>query len=91
MSKIIAEFDTVEKTCVVNMDGKPVEHLQGLSFYKSYDKKKGYMMSMSTGMQDEENDMMMMNYVQASENGELKPIKSEVDKIQEEISKHLSQ
>lgn len=38
MSKIVVEYDTVDKTLSVTMDGKPIEDLTDVSFYvDSYD------------------------------------------------------
>lgn len=66
MAKIVAEFDTVEKTLVVTMDGKKVEDVSSASFMKCYSGEE-CMADIITRSEDESNDMKTMVHMMASQ------------------------
>jgi hypothetical protein len=66
MAKIVAEFDTVEKTLVVTMDGKPVNDVTGVNFMKCYDGEE-CMADVVTRSEDESNDLKTMVHIMASQ------------------------
>lgn len=68
--KINAEFDTVEKTLAVLVDGKPVENVSEVYFMKNYSDEKEFGCSVMTAKKDETNDTYEYHRLIASELGE---------------------
>lgn len=67
MAKVVAEFDTKDKTCSVKIDGKPVDNCTDFSVMRY---GKDYTMSLRTRMKDEENGMDHMYMVMATDSKE---------------------
>ena len=69
MSKIIVQYDTVEKTCSVTQDGKNLPNVTYLSVCGSYENKDEMCMSISYG-DDEDNGIKMYHTLIASDSKE---------------------
>ena len=70
MSKIVAEFDTLEKTLVVTIDGKDVANVREVHFGQSYNNDDEFSCLISTMTKDETNDTKEYNQLMAAKSKE---------------------
>lgn len=73
MAKIVAEFDSKDKTLVVTQDGKKLKNVTSFSVYKGYEDEHYLNVNMSE--EYEEDDMKMSHTMYCSENGLTSAIK----------------
>lgn len=70
MAKVNVEYDTVEKTASVTIDGKSVDNLASVVVYCGYsmneDDPPKFCLEMTSCAEDEDNDMRSMNRITAS-------------------------
>jgi len=85
MAKIIAEFDTQEKTLVVRMDGQVVDNVVGARFETSYGDEDDYCCSVTTLDRNEDEDMRTYTQVLASSGPQ-----NEADKVRSDIESFFS-
>lgn len=69
MAKVVAAFDTKEKTLTVNLDGKSVANIAEVVMYQSYD-GKDYTMSLCTMARDDAEGIMRMERIVAKDSGD---------------------
>ncbi len=74
MAKITVQFDTVEKTMAVTIDGKSVENVTDVNFYKSMYDEGECRCSLVTMSEDSDNDMRQYTQLVASETHEAKQL-----------------
>ena len=86
MAKINLSYDTNNKKFLVDIDGKPVERVVGLSVYKYSDDDVELSMQLEPVKED---GMVIYQSVRANKNGELEHIKDE-KKLQEDFNSWLS-
>ena len=75
MSKINVQFDTVEKTLSVNIDGKTLDNVTSVNFGQCYDYIDGKYnpdgdMNCSISMQEDNDDMKIYHTLMASKSKE---------------------
>lgn len=85
MAKVVAEFDTVDKSLSVKLDGKSVGNVCSFGVYPSYDNKKGYTVSICTEDVDEDNMMSTTHYTRAE-----KVPEKDLAKVTADIGKYFS-
>jgi hypothetical protein len=70
MAKVNVEYDTVEKTASVTIDGKPIENISSIAVYCGYsfddEDEPMFCLDMTTLQEDKENKMISMNRTTAS-------------------------
>lgn len=74
MAKINVEFDTLEKTMNVTMDGKTIENAEGVSLYRGWSDDEKYGCSICVCSKDEASDVTTYTRVTASDSSEGKKI-----------------
>lgn len=72
MAKIVAEFDTVDKTLSVTVDGQEVENVEEAYMRKGYSDESKFVCSLMTCTDDKEGGMTTMTRLMASESAEVK-------------------
>ena len=83
MAKVVAEYDTVDKSLSVKHDGKKVDNLKNLSFdCNSMDGGDQYSMGMHSHSHDAEHDVHTRHSLYASE--------CDKNKVVEKIRKYLA-
>lgn len=93
MSKVTVEFDTLEKTVSVSINGKPVPDVSSVEFYRSYDRDDEFRCGIMTVSKDEENDMRVVTHLVAHEEESISMaselpgffVKSSKSKVQNDI------
>jgi hypothetical protein len=76
MAKVVAQFDTVEKTLTVTEDGKAVANVYGAEFCRGYSydgDEVPYCCSVMTMTEDADNKLMRMTRLTAAEAAPLQP------------------
>ncbi len=70
MAKMNVEYDTVDKTCSISIDGKPLSNVQSAVVYCGYDTNKDgtprFCMEVATYERDQDNDMGQMQRITAA-------------------------
>lgn len=89
MAKVILTFDTVDKTAVATVDGAEVPNFSCFNVYGGY--KGKYSMELSSGVEDEDNDMRQWTRVVAStsDSPELVDKKDDEDVLDQAIQEEL--
>ena len=85
MAKINVEFDTVEKTMSVSMDGKSVNDISEVFFIKSWNNDDEWTCSLGTMQENEGDDLKVYTRLIASDKGLI-----EIPKVHAEIAEFLS-
>lgn len=82
MAKVILTFDTVDKTAVATIDGAEVPNFSSFNVYMGYKGKAN--MEITSGVEDEQNDMRQWTRVCASENDSPEFVDKKLDKVDDE-------
>lgn len=91
MAKISVNFDTVDKTIKVSLDGKPVENVQCVRFDASYmEDEDEFNCCITTMTKDETNDMRSYTQLMASEKSPEFVSKEDFTQVRAAIAKFLS-
>lgn len=75
MAKIVASFDTKEKTLSCTIDGKAVSNIQEIVMYKGYE-GEDFTMSLMTAAKDDESGMTRMERIVAAESTQGRELKN---------------
>lgn len=68
MAKVNIAYDTVDKTCSVSIDGKPLDNVMECGIYYDYcsdEENPKFRFMASTMKEDEDNDMHEMHLIRA--------------------------
>lgn len=67
MSKIVAEFDTKEKTLSITMDGKSIDNVSSAEFYAGWDEKDEFHAGITTVTKIDEEDVTQVMRIVAED------------------------
>lgn len=67
MAKIVATFDTKDKTLIVDMDGKKFKNVSEVSFFKSFSDEGKFYADVSTVEHSEDNETVVMTRTMAED------------------------
>jgi hypothetical protein len=89
MAKIQVEYDTVEKTCAVSVDGTALANVVGVQFGLGYGKKGEYRCEVMQMAESEDDDMYAMTRIVAGEDGSLSQAAVEQPDADEELEAEI--
>ena len=87
MAKIVLSFDTVDKTATASIDGVDIPNFQSLQVYGGHKGKYG--IELSSGVEDEANDMRAWTRVCASDSKLDQLIDKNVSELTQETQDEL--
>lgn len=92
MAKIVAEFDTVDKTLSVVIDGTAVDNVVGVDMHRGYccdGDEQEFRCNVSQLSEDKDNKLRTFTHLMASEDGSMVVTDSEKQSLEQAIASYF--